>query len=166
MLSQTSKPAPRTTTADGDSHSFDDVLSRTRGPRWRDRLDARLRRSSLDRELIAGADPCSSLSLAARAHRLSSARDRAALSDGLDRAVLAATGPQRRWWAVPRRGAVRENIDDLSALGELLRSGRPLYARGVAIVHELLTDGSGPFYTGDAALLQRRIREARAAMID
>jgi hypothetical protein len=65
----------------------------------------------------------------------------------------------------PTVGAVRDSRADLHELDEGLREPRPLYARGVAIVRELLTDGAGPLYTqDDATTLSTTLPNARAAL--
>jgi hypothetical protein len=128
------------------------------------RLIARLRHCSLDRALIAGADPASSPQLAARAARLASTRERTLLAEGVERLLRAAQGAQRRWSAVSRREPLLANSAELHELASLLRSSRPLYVRGIAIVQRLLSDGTGPAYFGSAERLQCELRDARAAM--
>lgn len=154
------------TIANDEDHTvaYDRLTTRALQPSRAARLIARLRHASLDRELIAGADPASSPQLAARAARLALTRERTHLAEGVERLLSATQGPQRRWWAVSRREPLLANAAELSHLAALLRSSTPLYARGVAIVHQLLTDGTGPAYFGNAELLDRRLREARTAM--
>jgi hypothetical protein len=118
----------------------------------------------LDRALIAGADPAGSRLLAARAALLTSARMRESLADSLDNLVCAAQGQPRRWSALGRRAAVQANVSELDALATLLVSGTPLYARGLALLNELLTDGVGPAYRGDATTLSRALSDARIAL--
>ncbi len=56
------------------------------------------------------------------------------------------------------------NEPALRELAALLRGSTPVYARGVAMLHALLTDGTGPVYTDpDGALLETRLHEAREA---
>lgn len=138
--------------------------SSTLDPSRATRLIARIRHRSLDRELIAGAEPASSPQLAARAARLASRRERTLLAEGVERLLAASSGPQRRWWAVSRREPLLANAAELSALAGLLRSSTPLYVRGIAIVDRLLTDGTGPAYFGSAESLNRELSAARAAM--
>jgi hypothetical protein len=128
------------------------------------RLLARARAGSLDRALIAGADPTGSRQLAARVARLTAPRTRALIAEGLDRLVQAARGPQRRWWAVGQRHPLLANAEDLHELAALLRGGTPLHARGIAILSEALSDGTGPAYHGDATAVARWLHDARAAM--
>jgi hypothetical protein len=142
----------------------DGLRTSTLHPSRAARVIARLRHASLDRELAAGADPASSPQLAARAARLAMTRERTHLAEGVERLLSATQGPQRRWWAVAEREPVVANAAELSDLAALLRSSTPLYARGVAIVNQLLTDGTGPAYVGNAERLERRLHDARAAM--
>ncbi len=134
------------------------------GARLGTRLAARVGAGPLDRALIAGADPAASRRLAARAARLSSNTTRIALADGLDGLVRAAAGPHRRWWALSRHEGVLANRDELHSLATLLRGTTPVYARGIALLNETLTDGTGPAYHGDATALARRLSDARAAL--
>jgi hypothetical protein len=120
---------------------------------------AHLRAGSLDRALAAGADPGASRQLAARARLLTSRRRRAAAACALERLVRSAQGPHRRWWALSHHNTVLANSSELHALASLLRSERPVYAHGVALLNQLLSNGTGPVYQdgGDelAPLLQR-----------
>jgi hypothetical protein len=141
-----------------------DTAARLLEPRAFSRLSARVLSGRLDRALLDGADPATSPRLAARAAQLSSPGTRAALADALDGLVRAAQGPQRRWWALASPSSVRANSSELHALASLLDSRTPVYARGVAHVNQLLHDGSGPAYQGDATRLARALSDARAAL--
>jgi hypothetical protein len=143
---------------------YDRLTTSTLVPGRAARLIAWLRQCSLDRELIAGADPASSPPLAARTAILASTRKRTHLAEGVDRLLRVAQGPQRRWWAVSRHGPVLANAAELRDLARVLRSDTPLYAQGIAIVHDLLTDGTGPAFCGSAECLSRRLSDARTAM--
>lgn len=133
-------------------------------PTRRARIAARLRARTLDLELAAGADPTNSAALAARAALLASPRYRSAVAEGLERLLRGAQGPQRRWWALARHTTVRANSSELAQLASLLRSSRPAYARGIAILNLLLTDGAGAAYQGGPSQLARELREARSAI--
>jgi hypothetical protein len=128
------------------------------------RLLARVFAGRLDRALIDGADPASSPRLAARAAQLSSASTRRALADALDGLVRAAQRPQRRWWALSSPSSVLANSSQLHELASLLDGRGPVYARGVALVSELLHDGTGPVYQGRAGDLARALSDARTAL--
>jgi hypothetical protein len=151
---------------DGESFTvgYERRVVRSLGPGPLARVAARMRSQSLDRALIAGADPSSSALLAARAAQLTSARSRALIAEGLERLLRAAQGPQRRWWAVSRRGHMLANASRLHELASLLASGTPLYARGIAMLNQLLTDGTGPAYLGEGERLTRWLDEARVAL--
>ncbi len=128
------------------------------------RLAARARAGSLDRALIAGADPARSPQLSARAALLTSPRTRTAIAGGLERLVEAARGPRGRWCAVSAGAPLLASAAELLELAELLRGRAPLYARGVAMLNELISDGTGPAYHGERDELARVLREARSAL--
>jgi hypothetical protein len=143
---------------------YDRLAGQTLCPGAIARLAALVRAGALDRALSAGADPASSAPLAARAARLASPRNRRLLAEGLERLLRAAHGPQSRWWAVSERGHLIENAEQIRELAALLRADVPLYAHGIALLEQLLGDGTGPAYHGGGAILARRLREARVAM--
>src|SRR5271155_3049800 len=142
-------------TIDGESFSvgYERLVVRSLGPGRLARMTARVHSQSLDRALIAGADPSGSPQLAARAAQLTSRRTRVLIAGGLERLLRAAQGPQKRWWAASRRGQLLANASRLHELATLLVSGSPLYARGIAMLNQLLTDGTGPAYLGDGESL-------------
>jgi len=140
------------------------VAERVLEPRRSARLAARLRSTSLDRALIAGADPASSAQLAARAAVLTSRGSRVSIADSLERLVRAAQGPQRRWWSLSWPSSVLTNSSELHALASILHDHAPVYARGVAILNQLLTDGAGSGYAGDGEALARTLSDARLAL--
>ncbi len=128
------------------------------------RLLARLRRIELDRALAAGADPDSSRQIAARAAQLTSPGARAWIADGLERLAGAADAPAGRARVLPSRVAVRANRAALLELADVLRGGAPLYARGVAMLASVITDGTGAAYTdarGEALTRQLELARAR-----
>jgi hypothetical protein len=139
--------------------------ARSLGPAALARIAARLRSSSLDRALIAGADATASAALAARARTLTSRRTRAHIAEGLERSLQLAQGPKRRWSAVSPRSPMLANATAVRELVELLRDDAPLNASGIAILNQLLTDGSGPAYAGQPHTVARRLREASAVMV-
>ncbi len=136
----------------------------TLSPRLRARIAARIHATALDRALAGGVDPAASPALAARAARLTSRRERVALADGLERLLRSAQGRRRRWWALDHHATVLENSSELATLASLRRSERPAYARGIAILNLLLTDGTGPAYRGRAADLAQRLHAAHVAL--
>ncbi len=78
--------------------------------------------------------------------------------------MASAEGPQRRWWALTRRDPVLVNRERLHSLAAWLAGPRPAYVRGIAILNELLSDGTGPAYTGTPQSLARRLDDAREAL--
>ena len=151
--------------SDGGSFSmhFERLSDRTlhHGPLTR--LRARARAPALDRALIAGVDPSDSPQLAARAAQLTSRSTRAQIAEGLERLLTLAQGPPRRFSPVSSGGPALANAARLHELAALLRRDTPIYARAIAILNELLTDGSGPAYHGTVAQLAGELHEARLA---
>jgi hypothetical protein len=133
-------------------------------PAARDRLLARLRAASLDRELRAGVDPASCPLLAARASTLTSPCSRAALADGLERWFSAARGATSRSRVLPPRDLAAATEPEVRAIVAELRGSAPLYARGLAQLAGLLSDGTGPAYVGEPETLGGLLRETRAAI--
>jgi hypothetical protein len=121
------------------------------------RVRARLDHSRLDATLAQGADPCNSHALAHRAARLTSQRSRKRLAAWIED-ILATAGraPSGKVVVVYSRAfslAIEPDRDEVAAAGpvlksvrELLRSSAPVYARGVALLADLLSDGGGPVY--------------------
>jgi hypothetical protein len=129
------------------------------------RIAARLLATRLDRALIAGADPARSPRLAARAALLTARSTRYELADGLDLIVASAQGPPSSRRVLPRHSTVLANAPLLREIARTLRGPEPLYARGIAMIHRLLTDGTGPMYTSrDGSVLERELLKARAAV--
>lgn len=129
------------------------------------RVVARWRRSSLDRALARGEDPAATTALAARTTQLSARTTRARIAAGLERMALDVEAPRSPFSVAPSRAAVRANRAELIQLAAVLRRDRPLYARGIAMLRLVLTDGTGPAYTdrhGEA--LRRELDLARATL--
>jgi hypothetical protein len=124
------------------------------------------RASELDRQLAAGLSPWRSDELAFRAHRITRRRSRSRLADGLSRAVRAAQEVTGFTAAVrPHPGEVLEAGTVLPAIARRLSAPEPVAARGVAMVHVLLTDGNSPLYRPAVpGALGNRLRAAAAAM--
>jgi hypothetical protein len=145
--------------------SYDRVAERAIEPGWATRISARIHSHALDRALIAGADPAESPKLAARAGRLTSRGHRMLMACGIERLLERAQEPPHPRRAVaPQRATVAGHADQLWALAALLRGRTPLYARGIAMVTELLTDGTGPAYSGEPEALAQLLRETQHAL--
>lgn len=132
------------------------------------RVRVRLQRFSLDRQLARGADPRSSSALARRAHELCQLKLRRGLATDIERAIEAANVPARQLTAaVPvDRRAISECRHLLLGLAEDLRCAGCVYARGVALVRVLLSDGGSPLYArSEPRELEEAIRRARAALM-
>jgi hypothetical protein len=132
------------------------------------RLSVLIHRLTLDRELAAGADPCSSPELALRAVQLATHRNRRRLATGLERLVSDAQTPGILSSAIrrPRVSVVRFQTV-LEALGRRLRSEESLSLRGLAMLQRLLTDTGSPLYAAtDADELSSVLRLVAASMTD
>jgi hypothetical protein len=128
-------------------------------------LMARVRSRGLDRKLIAGADPGASPVLAARAGQLTQRSTRARLANQLDDLVNGLDARPGRLIIRPRGGAVRASQDELRQLAARLRGSAPVYADGMAMLADLITDGTGPVYApGHGATLAGRLRTVSAAI--
>jgi hypothetical protein len=129
------------------------------------RLLARVLAVRLDRQLASGTRPEADAVLAARAMFLTSARYRRALATSLRRMLAASAVPSARPHPmaearsplaafrphVPlRRDLIAGSAPELTGLANYLTAPRPVPARGVALVSQLLTDGSGPLYRAAA----------------
>jgi hypothetical protein len=151
------QPAPRTV----DRRSV-------RRYRIRDRVLARVRARALDRALASGIPTDTSPALWLRARALTRPRVARELGQQLCRIVEEAHEP-RRMPGMRVMGAARESVlaaeDDLRMLASRLQSGGPLAAHGIAKVHRLLSDGTGPlFHRGSDRNLSDAIREATSAL--
>jgi hypothetical protein len=139
----------------------DDMVLRRLGPRYA--LAARFRAGTLDRELARGDSPESCEYLAARAQQLTSARYRRSLAASLGRLLADADGrPSARNFVA--RGQVAAAAEELTELADRLRERGPVPARGVAMVCELLREGTGPLYRdrGPAAVRHAARRAIQA----
>jgi hypothetical protein len=120
------------------------------------RLLARWMAGRLDRELAAGASPEASAFLSARAMQLTSMKSRRDLATSLQRILVAAgqlpaglpleaaaLHPPRLPLCLARIG---QSAGPLARLARSLAVAGPVPAQGVAMVSQLLADGTGPLY--------------------
>jgi hypothetical protein len=121
------------------------------------RVRARLEHSRLDAALAQGADPCKSHALAHRAAQLTSDRTREKMAAWIEDIVArAGRDPSGKVLDVYSRAfsaAVEPDRDEVAAaemlltqVEDFLGSNAPVYARGVALLEDLLRDGGGPVY--------------------
>ena len=132
------------------------------------RIRTRLQRLSLDRRLAEGESPWASAELRWRADQLTAPLARRRLADEVGRLLEDAAQPSRpRGAAVPLyRPGVLACDELLRELAQNLRHAELVYARGVALVRQLLRDGGSPLYAADIeGALDRSIRHARAALL-
>lgn len=136
-------------------------------PGWAARVLSRVRSHALDEALSRNTDPSRSPQLAARAARLTSRAMRDELARSLERLVFVAQHPRRQGLRV-RRTAILLSAPALHDVATVLHGPAPVYARGVAIINELLTDGSGPPFTAAprGGELAEVLALAHAALLD
>ena len=113
------------------------------------RLWARLRWRPLDEALAGGSDPSASFTLACRAAQLTSARRRRRLGRRLEniRAASHQSAPVHSLQVMPDRREVELADSTLEDLEALLLSPTPVYAKGVAGLELLTTDGCSCLYS-------------------
>ena len=133
-----------------------------------ERLLARVRAGSLDRQLAAGTAPETSPLLALRAGAIVRPTARAGLAQDLQRILYRSAAPGRRR-PMALFGSTGRNVlnaaDVLNCLVQRLLSPCPVCARGMAMVRVLLTDGAGPlYYPTTAHELAATVREAINAL--
>jgi len=114
------------------------------------RLDALVRRASLDAQLVEGRNPRTSAELELRAAQLTRGAERRRLSAAFREAVREAERPVSRRGLSPRvpvnRRAVLACRSQLEELADRLVAVEHPRPRGVAIARWLLVDGAGPLY--------------------
>ena len=72
--------------------------------------------------------------------------------------------PGGRWGVRPNRSAMFASAGTIRAISTLLRQPTPVYARGIAMLSELLRDGTGPLYLGDDPALAAFLDDALNVM--
>jgi hypothetical protein len=128
----------------------------------RDRLRARFRAGSLDRQLAEGALPEASVALALHAARVYGRSQRRLLADSLTRlSNVSGSAPARLRVPVDQE-AVRRASRELHAVADRLSGDSPVNVCGVARVRVLIADGTGPLYR--AARPEQLRRELRSAL--
>ncbi|MGZ5375629.1 MAG: hypothetical protein ACXWEF_04165 [Solirubrobacterales bacterium] len=112
------------------------------------RIQVALRRRALDRALARGVDPLESPSLAVRAARSTSRRNRERLASSIEAMLIAATNPQPALSAAvqPSRAVIDVARLPLLQIETMLRAERPVYCQGVARLQLLLFDGASALY--------------------
>jgi hypothetical protein len=112
------------------------------------RIQSRLHRGRLDRELIAGAEPNLDPLRHERACQLVGEEWRRRCAASLERLLAEADSPPRPFNPkVPiARAAIRDSRCRLDTLVERLRGPAYVSPQGVAMITVLLADGAGPLY--------------------
>jgi len=134
--------------------------------RVRDRLSARLHASRLDAVLSDMTAAESTVPLALHAQRLVRGPSRCMLVGAIDRLLGRASGERRVPSAVPvSADRMRACGNELRQIRDLLASGGPVAASGVAKMRLLVSDASSPLYgRGRPEELSARLCEVRDAL--
>jgi hypothetical protein len=131
----------------------DDVVVRT-ASLWR-RARARLFADRWDRDLSEGVSPDSCVERSLRAEHLARPTQRRLLARALRRSLEGAT----------LRNGIAVCQDAVMRLASRLESPRPVSARGLAMAHILVTDGTGPLhYCGRPSELRHQCLSTLAAL--
>ncbi|MFI5508192.1 hypothetical protein ACIA48_12040 [Mycobacterium sp. NPDC051804] len=130
------------------------------------RMTARLRAGKLDRLIAVGVPAAAGSAQAAHEERLTSTAERQAVAKSLRMAVSDARGrgvllSSRLPLHVPNITAATDVID---AVALRLHSPRPVNARGMARLRQILSDGTGPLYRYGRGDLRGRLGAALAAL--
>ena len=140
-----------------------DVVPR---PSLTSRLAARLRAGRLDRLVAVGAPGAAGSALAAHEARLTSLTEREAIARSLRRCITDANGhgillSSRLPFHTPNIKGAEDLIDTITLR---LHSPRPVSARGMARLRQILADGAGPLYRFGHGDLNGRLGAALAAL--
>jgi hypothetical protein len=132
------------------------------------RLRVFARRRTLDDQLATGADPSRSAALALRARQLVARPTRDSYAFALEALVTeAARAPEPVGMAIPLpRRQIMEARPALLGLAACLRAQRPVYARGMALLSSLLTDGAGPAFNAYAERALHDVLASAAEALD
>jgi hypothetical protein len=132
-----------------------------------DRLLARLRAPSLDRQLAAGRSPGSGPALARRAREIISPAGRRELAQRWEHVLdLARRPPAGLTSRGPLcRGRIAAAERDVQEMLAVLTGALPITARGAAMASVLLSDGTGPLHNRRSPLdLGAEVRQATRQM--
>jgi hypothetical protein len=130
------------------------------------RLTARLRAGQFDRMLAVGVPAPQGSALAVHQARLTSVAEREAIACSLRQSVLdARTGGMPLSSRVPvHADNIAEAEDLIDAITLRLHSPRPVSARGMARLRQVLSDGRGPLYEFGRGDLKGRLGAALAEL--
>jgi hypothetical protein len=121
----------------------------------------------LDEELARGANPERTSELALRARRLVDVSRREHLAASLENLVEYAERRPAITDPVPlARREICESSALLRMLAARLRDPRPVYARGAALISQLVHDGTGPAFTPGAGVALRHAIWAATDALD
>lgn len=129
----------------------------------------RLRRSTLDRRLAAGAKPDESGDLSRRADQLRSIPHRRKLAAALLTLVEKAEGPTPPISAsvpIDRRSILAARSDVIALALDLGATDLEASPQGIALVQRLLCEGASPVYASlGPAVLTQALRDAHASLL-
>jgi hypothetical protein len=127
---------------------------------------ARLRAGTFDRMLAVGVPAPEGSAIAVHQARLTSAREREGIARALRQSVLdAKTGGTSLSSRIPvHADNVAEAEDVIDAITLRLHSPRPVSARGMARLRNVLSDGLGPMYQYGRGDLKGRLGAALAEL--
>jgi hypothetical protein len=129
-------------------------------------LWVRIRRQWLDFLIARGSSPGTSSALTLRARQLTSRATRTRLTDRINE-ILRFSGDARRWrlTIAPDRVSIDSARAELQAIAEIVDGQSLVYARGVAMVVELLQSPSSPLFDpGKADPARQRARLSLLAL--
>jgi hypothetical protein len=130
------------------------------------RVGAGLIAGRLDQQIEDGAPVAPNTMLAAHTARLTSRRERSALTAKLRAVVEQSLGPQLPWSGriPPHRGNVAAAMPLITAVMARLDGPQPILPRGTARLRLLMSDGTGPLYSGRNGSLSGALQAVLAAL--
>lgn len=137
------------------------------GASLRTRVQIRLHRRRLDRELASGADPNAEALRYQRARELVDEQTRMRIAASLEGLLSEATsGPRGFSSRAPvARVAIRDSRASLDTVLERLNTAAYISAQGVAMISLLLCDAASPLY-GDNHTHRKELRQALEIVVE
>ena len=130
------------------------------------RVQTRLRRQRLDKELASGADPNANSLRYQRARELVGEQTRQRITASFERLLGEADSGLRGFSSrMPlARVAIQDSRVSLDTVVERLKTPAYISAQGVAMISLLLSDGAGPLYGTDPAHSEQLRRALKTAV--
>lgn len=136
----------------------------TEVPTFTAHVVARLFTGRLDHQLAVGAIPRTGTALALHSARIRSERERHAVARALRWLVEQARSDRAPGGSRIHRTNVRASAELIDAIILRLHAPRSVDAMGMARLRQILSDGRGPLYHGNAGDLVHRLAAAFAAL--